>query len=141
MKHGEKEQTRSSSHNPFRESRSGERPGECYSLFRKPKTELRFCHFRQKNGPGTSEDRKPKAESRKLGPAPNNENVIREGRITKREYRITFSGAPNNEMLFAKDEYSETRIPNYVFRRLLRITTAFRPQPSTHHGLIFREDS
>ena len=34
---------------------------------RKPKTELRFCHFRQKNGPGTSGDRKPKAESRKLG--------------------------------------------------------------------------
>ena len=29
---------------------------------RKPKTELRFCHFRQKNGPGTSEDRKPKAD-------------------------------------------------------------------------------
>ena len=36
---------------------------------RGPKTENRFCHFHQKNGPGTSEDRKPKAESRKLGPA------------------------------------------------------------------------
>ena len=36
---------------------------------RGPKTENRFCHFHQKNGPGTSEDRKPRAESRKLGPA------------------------------------------------------------------------
>ena len=38
-------------------------------LFALPKTENRFGHFRQKNGPGTSEDGKPKAESRKLGPA------------------------------------------------------------------------
>ena len=36
---------------------------------RRPKTENRFCNFRPKKGPGTSEDRKPKAESRKLGPA------------------------------------------------------------------------
>ena len=38
---------------------------------RGPKTENRFGHFRPKNGPGTSENRKlkPKAESRKLGPA------------------------------------------------------------------------
>ena len=54
-----------------------------------------FAIFAQKNGPGTSEDRKPNPKS--LARAPNNGNVIREGRITKREDRITFSGAPNNE--------------------------------------------
>ena len=49
-----------------------------------PNPESRFCHFRQKNGPGTSEDRKPNPESlARPGPRAG-------ARITNPESRITF---------------------------------------------------
>ena len=69
-----------------------------------PNPESRFCHFRQKNGPGTSEDRKPSPESL-ARPGPR-------GRGPNHESRI-----PNHvSAIFAKSRKCDSRIPNHVFR-------------------------
>ena len=61
------------------ESRSGERPGECDSGFRIPNHVSAI--FAQKNGPGTSEDRKPNPESL-ARPGPRGRGPNHESRIT-----------------------------------------------------------
>ena len=87
-----------------------------------PNPESRFCHFRQKNGPGTSEDRKPNPESL-ARPGPR-------GRAPNHESRITFlpfspkkwSGylrrpqAESRKLGPARPEGQgpESRIPNHV---------------------------
>ena len=92
---------------------------------RKPKTELRFCRFRQKKW-STSEDRKPKAESRKLGPA-RPEGQGPEDRKPKTELRFCHFRQKNDPGTSedripkawaggrVRGPKTENRKPNYVF--------------------------
>ena len=87
-----------------------------------PNPESRFCHFRQKNGPGTSEDRKPNPESlARPGPrgrGPNHESRIPFLPFSPKKWSgyLRRPQAESRKLGPARPEGQgpESRIPNHV---------------------------